>query len=566
MEKAHSRIKWENYPSIATPLNETNLNKMDVALDEVDNRVLGLDTAKLDKATANTMVKDISFAENTGIFTITLLDGTKKTIDTKLEKIATNFSYDYQTQKLNLTLVDGTIQELDLTSLISQVEFMDSETIDISVDSTGKVSAIVKDGSITEAKLQPNYLAEVKVEVAKAKSSSDSSYENAETARESATEARQFRDEAEQFRNQAEAMSGINIATTEVAGIVKPDGTTIRVDPDGTIHADSGTVNYNDLENKPKINGVEIAGELTTEDLNIDLGTVDYEELENKPSINNIELSGNKTLQELGIQPQGDYPTRDSLKPYVFSNPTNNLLATEAGTPLDAVQGKVLYDRQNDLNVARKTGKQYNTPEEFVADTATEISIPNIGRFKDLGGFVRGNVDWYRYVIVYQNFYVAGSASNISGNGILWDGSGNEYKLYIKGNKDSGITLNIDKVITETELNNALKPIDVPYEINSEKVEIASNLMSIKKSGGVVVFTMALKAKVDLSTAENLVKFKTYTPSGRYEILGRFQGTGIPTSMLPLVLYAHGDMNINSATVPSGANLLISGSYITNAT
>lgn len=301
MEKAHSRIKWENYPSIATPLNETNLNKMDVALDEVDNRVLGLDTAKLDKAIANTMIKDISFAEDTGIFTITLLDGTTKTIDTKLEKIATNFSYDYETQKLILTLSDGTQQEIDLSSLISHFEFVDSDTIDFTVDSEGNISAVVRDGSITEGKLQPNFLADVKIEVAKAKSSSDSSYENATTARESATAAEQFRNEAEQFRNQAEAMSGINIATTEIAGIVKPDGTTIRVDPDGTIHADSGTVNYNDLENKPKINGVEITGELTTEDLNIDLGTGDYEELENKPSINGTELSGNKTLDDLGI-------------------------------------------------------------------------------------------------------------------------------------------------------------------------------------------------------------------------------------------------------------------------
>ena len=36
-------------------------------------------------------------------------------------------------------------------------------------------------------------------------------------------------------------------------------------------------------------------------------GTSDYEDLENKPSINNIELSGNKSLNDLGIQPTGNY-------------------------------------------------------------------------------------------------------------------------------------------------------------------------------------------------------------------------------------------------------------------
>lgn len=162
----------------------------------------------------------------------------------------------------------------------------------------------------------------------------------------------------------------------------------------------------------------------------------------------------------------GTYDTWRMINP----TPINNLLATVAGTALDAVQGKVLYDRQNNLNVARKSGKQYNTLEEFVVDTATEISIPNIGRFKDLGGFVRGNVDWYRYVIVYQNPYAAGSASNISGNGILWDGSGNAYELYIKGNKDSGLTATYEKLITETESNNGLTSIKVYRDADFQTV------------------------------------------------------------------------------------------------
>ena len=269
MEKAHSRIKWENYPSIATPLNETNLNKMDIALDEVDNRVLGLDTAKLDKAVANSMVKDITFDEATGIFTITSLDGTTKTVDTKLEKVATNFSYDYETQKLKLTLLDGTEQEIDMSTLISQYEFADTSTIGFTVGNEGKITAIVKDGSVTEDKLQPNFLADIKVEVAKGKSYSDSSYENATTSSNASKEAKQYRDEAKQFRDEAQAMSGVEIATTEKAGLVKPDGTTIRVDEDGTIHADAGTVDYTELENKPSINGTELEGNKTLDELGI---------------------------------------------------------------------------------------------------------------------------------------------------------------------------------------------------------------------------------------------------------------------------------------------------------
>ena len=40
--KAYARITWVNEPSTDTPLNATNLNKMDLALNEIDNRVLQL--------------------------------------------------------------------------------------------------------------------------------------------------------------------------------------------------------------------------------------------------------------------------------------------------------------------------------------------------------------------------------------------------------------------------------------------------------------------------------------------------------------------------------------------
>jgi len=43
MQKAYRRIEWENYPSGKTPLNETNMNKMDAAIDELDNRIIELD-------------------------------------------------------------------------------------------------------------------------------------------------------------------------------------------------------------------------------------------------------------------------------------------------------------------------------------------------------------------------------------------------------------------------------------------------------------------------------------------------------------------------------------------
>lgn len=80
-------------------------------------------------------------------------------------------------------------------------------------------------------------------------------------------------DRAEAAAERASAVADVGVATAEKVGFVKPDGTTITVDADGTIHSVGGGT----------------------------AGTTDYEDLENKPSVNGIELSGNKTASDLGI-------------------------------------------------------------------------------------------------------------------------------------------------------------------------------------------------------------------------------------------------------------------------
>lgn len=146
-------------------------------------------------------------------------------------------------------------------------------------------------------------------------------------------------DRAEAAAERASAVADVGVATTEKAGLVKPDGETIRVDPDGTIHADRGTTSYTDLENKPRINDVELNGNKTVDELGglTAESTVSFTEAEERT---NIEATDNVK----GIFGKIKKWFAD-LKPHAFSNPTNNLLATVAGTPLDAVQGKVLSDR-----------------------------------------------------------------------------------------------------------------------------------------------------------------------------------------------------------------------------
>ena len=61
----------------------------------------------------------------------------------------------------------------------------------------------------------------------------------ASVATQGASEAEEYRDQAKAYSDNAQAVTGIDIATTELAGIVKPDGETITVDIDGTIHGAS---------------------------------------------------------------------------------------------------------------------------------------------------------------------------------------------------------------------------------------------------------------------------------------------------------------------------------------
>lgn len=220
MQKTYFRIVWENYPSTKSPLNEYNLNKIDAAADAMDNRIISLDASKFDKSEAQLLVKYIEYDEDTGIFKITHYNGASYEIDTLLEKLAINFDYDYQTQRLIIELSDGTVKYVDLSALITQYEFLDSDTVAFSVDNDGKVTAIVKEGSIQEKHLRPDYLADIILEQEKAKSSAISAAESAIKSKSYAiggtgTREGEDKDNAKEYARQAKESAE---KATEIAG------------------------------------------------------------------------------------------------------------------------------------------------------------------------------------------------------------------------------------------------------------------------------------------------------------------------------------------------------------
>ncbi len=195
MQKIYSRTYWENFPSEKTAINAMRLNNAESGIDNLDDRVVAMDASKVDLTKANELVQEILWDESSGTLTVVKMNGSKAVIDTKLEKLAVNFTYNPQTQQLVITLDDGTVQNVDLSALITQYEFLDSDTIAFEIVG-GKVKAIVKNGSITEDKLQPNFLADIKVESAKAVNSATNAKASETNAAKSATDAKDSADRA----------------------------------------------------------------------------------------------------------------------------------------------------------------------------------------------------------------------------------------------------------------------------------------------------------------------------------------------------------------------------------
>ena len=222
-QKIYSREYWENFPSEKTAINKNRLNNIESGIDAIDDRVCALDTTKVDLTKANELVKEILWDESNGTLTVVKMNGSRAVIDTKLEKLAVNFTYNPQTQQLVITLDDGTVQNVDLSALITQYEFLDSDTIAFEI-AGGKVKAIVKNGSITEDKLQPNFLSDIKVESAKAVNSATNAKASETNAAKSATDAKDSADRVQGIESE------INKKLTMAEFDVNEDGELIYTD------------------------------------------------------------------------------------------------------------------------------------------------------------------------------------------------------------------------------------------------------------------------------------------------------------------------------------------------
>ena len=185
MDKAFSNFTWKNTPSLETPLNQQNLNKINNGLNTVDDRVVAMDTSKANVADLLTDVVNVAYNNSTGVWTFTRRNGTTFTYDQNIEKIPVSFSMS-PAGVITMTTADGTSYTADIATRIKIYTFVDSTTIDFTTTTDGNgnktITANIIDGSITDAKLQPNYLADITVQAQSASASADDALLSANNA------------------------------------------------------------------------------------------------------------------------------------------------------------------------------------------------------------------------------------------------------------------------------------------------------------------------------------------------------------------------------------------------
>ena len=255
--KKYYRIHWQDRPSTATAVSATNLNHMDVFLNEVDNALIEMEAAKLNISTANSMIKSIAFDKGKGLMTVKQLDGTTFTFDWNVEKIPVAFSLS-EDGILTMTTQDGTQFTANIADLIKDYIFDDSDTIVFTkefqnIDDSYHVGASVKEGSILGKHLNPDYRAEIQQFSNVAQSAAndsmtyskdskrwavgDAEYMGSETdnAKYYKEQSEAAKREAEAARDEAQAATGNVIMAPNRLGVGKPDNQTIGTEEDGTI-------------------------------------------------------------------------------------------------------------------------------------------------------------------------------------------------------------------------------------------------------------------------------------------------------------------------------------------
>jgi hypothetical protein len=496
--KIYSKTDWQNRPNTSTPVGRTNLYKMEVGIDTLDNRVVELDTVKANQSTMNSVVQSITYNDATGVLTITKVNGTSTNIDTKLEKLAVNFSYNPTTQQLDITLDDGTVQHVDMSSLVTQYEFIDTDTIDFTVQSDGKIKASIIPGSITGAMLQPNYLADIIVQANIATAQAVIATTNADLSKRYAVggvvpeditdNSKYYRDQAKLYRDEAQGIVGVGIATDTVIGLVKGNGN-VEVRSDGAMWA-------NGYKDKATIADTSLA-HFTTSDNGL------AELFLNGKSNQLITVEGIQKFDKAKATPvKYILPTTGAVTNSSYSNQVSALKEIPSNETTVTISGLTFVQPNVPVGLA-----WYNNLGVFISGVSYQTLTGNGTYTKPAGAvYIRFTVnvidlataqlEWGTVAHAYTGFVPNSPSTDYSAPIIPFNASGtakaratgnNELKNVAVSKVLNGITftVNPDKSITITGTATAVTTIDLVGSISvAEKVARYDGSSTYKVSGG----------------------------------------------------------------------------------
>lgn len=147
-----------------------------------------------------------------------------------------------------------------------------------------------------------------------------------------------------------------------------------------------GTNDYNQLINKPSINGIPLSGNKTSSDLHLFTG--DYSDLSNKPTINGVTVEGDLTSADLNMF-DGDYDHLTN-KPTLFSGDYDDL------TDKPTINGNTLVGNKTTSDLGLFSGNYNdltNKPTLFSGDYDDLTDKPRINNHTLSGDMSSADLD-----------------------------------------------------------------------------------------------------------------------------------------------------------------------------
>lgn len=169
-----------------------------------------------------------------------------------------------------------------------------------------------------------------------------------------------------------------------------------------------------------KVNTVRLTGDIKVPVAGSGSGTSDYNELSNKPSINGTTLKGNMSFEELGIQPTGDYATRDEI-PVL----PDNIVIDPNYTHTDNNLTDILLEKLNGLSNYDDTALRVALTSEISRAKEVEGDLDTAIRkvASDLSTFITGDPDADNVINRWQEVveFLSGMTEDKDMAGVLLD-------------------------------------------------------------------------------------------------------------------------------------------------